>query len=131
MNHEPDQEAAMLSVNRIEHFFEGRKFEQLLDSLASNGVDLPLPLRIRLGQSQAAAVALGLRRLLELTYGPTALSRSMTAQLLATQEPDGSFDHDPLATAAAVAAFGKLLGEATHQASAVEASAARERALVA
>ncbi|MCX5658208.1 MAG: hypothetical protein NTW19_00620 [Planctomycetota bacterium] len=84
----------MLSVNLIERLFRGRRFEQLLDSLAANGLSLPLPLRVRLAQTPAAAVALGLRRLVELTYGPTTLSREMAGFLVVLQGEDGSFGGD-------------------------------------
>ncbi len=120
----------MLSVNLIERFFQGRRFEQLLDNLASNGMDVPLPLHIRLAQVNAAPVALGLRRVLELTYGPTSLSRQMTDYLLGAQEVDGSYGRDSLATAAAVAALGKLLAERYHQGGVGGAGGTAEIAIV-
>jgi hypothetical protein len=62
-------------------------------------------------------MALALRRLVELTYGPTAQTRELAADLLALQNPDGSFSGaepgcgDPLATAAAAAALGRVIRE--------------------
>jgi hypothetical protein len=99
----------MLSVHLIDRYFRSGRNEQLLAGVLANGLEAPLPLRARLGQSRAAAVALGLRRVLELTYGPTALSLDMMQALLADQGEDGSFDGDPVVTAAAVAALGRLL----------------------
>lgn len=99
----------MLSVHRIERQFRGRHFEPLLAAIEANGVQLPLGLRARLLQSPVAAVALGLRRLCELTYGLTSLARDMADALLHWQRADGSFDGDPLATAAAIAAFSRWL----------------------
>ena len=120
----------MLSVNLIDRFFRARRYEPLLEGLATNGMVLPLPLRVRLSQSPVPAVALGLRRLVELTYGPTSLSGEMTGFLLAAQAEDGSFDGDPLATAAAAAALGRVIHE--QPAAADQAvTAARGRALAA
>lgn len=121
----------MLSVTLIERCFRGRRFEQLLDNLAANGLELPLPLRVRLAESPASPVALGLRRLVDLTYGPTSLSREMAGYLVVLQAPDGSFQGDPLATAAAAAAMGKLLADRNHRAGAAPLEGPRERALAA
>lgn len=99
----------MLSVNLLERHFESRRFDRILDGVADNGLNLPLPLRIRLSQSPVSSAALGLSRLVELTYGPTPLSRAMTRFLMESQEPDGSFGFDPLTTATVVAALGKLI----------------------
>ena len=104
----------MLSLNLIDRTLEQREYDRLLRELARNGLIMPLPLRIRLGQGPVAAVALGLRRVVELTYGPTPLARRLVAELLERQRPDGTFADDsdqpcPLATAAAVAALARLL----------------------
>lgn len=120
----------MLSVNHIQKHFETGRLEALMDAVADNGLELPLPLRIRLTQVPATSVAMGLRRLVELTYGPTTLSRSMTRYLLEAQEADGSFAHDPLATAAAVSALTKLQFE-HRNAGEPEVALARERGLAA
>ena len=101
----------MLSINLIQRHFQANHLDSLLDALSANGLELPLPLRIRLGQANASAVAMALRRVIELTYGPTGLSRELTAHLLKDQQPDGSYSQDPLATAAVVSAFGRLLME--------------------
>ncbi len=99
----------MLSVPLILRHFEHGRHEHLLEAIAANGMALPLTLRVRLSQLPGAAVALGLRRLVELTYGPTHLSRDMIAWLLQRQAPDGGIDGDVLATAAAAAALGRVL----------------------
>ncbi len=101
----------MFSVNLIERHFESHRFEQILLGVVQNGLQLPLPLRIRLAQSPIAAVALGLRRLVDLTYTPTQLSQQMAAFTISCQEPDGSFGYDPLPTACVIAALGKVLTE--------------------
>ena len=108
----------MLSVNRIERDLESGEPERLLKSLADNGMVMPLPIRVRLAGSGAAVLGLALRRLVELTYGPTAQSRQILARLLPMQNPDGTFPggmdgtgRDPLATAAAVAALGRVLAD--------------------
>ncbi|MFA9477645.1 hypothetical protein ACERK3_04985 [Phycisphaerales bacterium AB-hyl4] len=99
----------MLSLHRIEKQFHAGEHERLLRQVLDNGLRLPLPLRVRLSQGRATAIAMGLRRVVELTYGPGPLSRAMIAALLAEQSASGAFladdRPDPLATAAAVSAL--------------------------
>lgn len=112
----------MLSVSLIERTLETRDYDRLLRDLADNGMSLPLSLRLRFGQSPTAPLALALRRLVELTYGPTALSRQLVDRLLRDQRPDGSFpgdtpesdaadDRDPLATATALAGLSRVASD--------------------
>jgi hypothetical protein len=108
----------MLSINFIERLFAGRRFDQLIDAIAANGLVLPLSLRVRLAQSPVAATALGLKRVAELTYRPTTLSRAMAAELIAAQRGDGSFagdddqqSGDPILTAVVAAALGVLIAD--------------------
>ncbi len=128
----------MLSVHQIERQFRARHFESLLRGVAPIGIDWPLPLQIRLGSQPVAAMALALKRVIELTYGPTALSRELTQAIIDQQNADGSFGDsgirgplgDPLATAAVIAALSALAHEhasAPHP----EAAVALERALAA
>lgn len=120
----------MISVNLIQRHFQAGHLDQLLDGLSLGGLNLPLPLRVRLSQNPACALALGLRRLVELSYGPTDPGREMMARLLGCQDADGSFGSDPLVTACAAAALGRV--EAEHGRWADEPVApARERALAA
>lgn len=95
----------MLSVNLIQRLFETRRFEQLLEAVASNGLELPLPLRARLAQTNIAPIALGLRRVADLTYGPTTLSRAMTDTLVASSRSQLGEPTDPLTAATLAAAF--------------------------
>lgn len=107
----------MLSVSLIERTLETRDYDRLLRDLADNGMDMPLSLRLRLGQSPTAPLGLALRRLVELTYGPTALSRQLVDRLLREQQPDGTFPgdaddgRDVLATAAALAGLGRVAAD--------------------
>lgn len=135
----------MLSVYQIQRHFQTGHFDPLLRGVAPIGMALPLPLQVRLSGQPAAVIALALKRVLELTYGPTALSRELTAALLDRQNADGSFGEaastgmtstgaisqgDPLATASAIAALGAREREhasAPHP----EAAIARERAIAA
>lgn len=125
----------MLTAEMIHRHFEAGDYEKLLREVAANGMEPPLPLRLRLSQGSVPAIALGLRRLVELTYGPTPASHDMLAALLARQRADGAFvaggdGPDPLATATAAAALGQVVAD--HPAAATEpVSAARERALAA
>lgn len=98
----------MLSLHQIQSLFRSGRRDQLVTALTVNGLPLPMPLQIKLAGSPAAAIALGLRRLSELTYGPTPVGRAMLQALLARQQEDGSFDGDALATAAALAAINQL-----------------------
>lgn len=130
----------MLNVYQIERHFRGGNFDPLLRGVAPIGLDLPLPLQVRLSSQRAAVIALALRRVIEVTYGPTALSRELTAALLDRQNGDGSFGDgakdgglavgDPLATAAAVAGL-TALGREHSNTPNPEAALARERAIAA
>ena len=103
----------MLSVSLLQRYFDSGDYEKLVKSRADNGLPMPLPIQARLAHA-VPATALALGRLVELTYGPTELSRQMTSLLLARQRPGGAFAGgdeaaDPLATAVAVAALGAVL----------------------
>ncbi len=129
----------MLSLHTIERAIENRDLDRLLRELTANGLDLPLPLRVRLSSSEAAGLALGLRRVVELTYSPTPLSRDLTARLLSLQNARGGFgeaDHpaaatDPLTTACVVSALSKLLSDHRSIDNRDEVYAARDRAIAA
>ncbi len=73
----------MLSVYLIERYFKRGRWDSLLDGLAGNGLEMPLPLRARLSGSPTAVTALALRRVGQLSWGPTALSRAMRERLVA------------------------------------------------
>lgn len=104
----------MLSVSLLQRYFDAGQFDRMVKGLVANGSPLPLPLQARLSHA-APATAMALRRLVELTYGSTGLSRQMTTVLLALQRPGGSFagddEADPIATAAVAAALGAVLRE--------------------
>ncbi len=104
----------MLSDNHIQKLFDTQDHGRMIACLAENGTAMPLALQARLTQPVAAA-GLGLRRLVELTYGPTPLSHDMADALMAAQSPDGAFqgtcDRDPLATATAAAGLAAVLRE--------------------
>ncbi|MEO1235775.1 MAG: hypothetical protein AAFX76_03185 [Planctomycetota bacterium] len=99
----------MLSVSLIERTLDTRDYDRLLRGLDDNGLAMPLSLRLRLAEHPAGATGLGLRRLVELTYGPSALSRRLVRALLDDQCEDGTFSasvgdgRDPLLTACALA----------------------------
>jgi len=130
----------MLSVYQIERHFRSRHIDTLLRGVSPLGMELPLPLMVRLSAEPVAVIALALRRVLELTYGPTPLSRELIAYLLEHQNNDGSFGDgttgnvngpgDPLATAAVVAALTALAREHANTPH-PEAALARERAIAA
>jgi len=80
----------MLSIRTIDRALQSKDYDRLLSDLARNGLVLPLPLRVQLAESPAGARGLGLRRLVELTYGPTALTRDLVRRLIACQSPGGA-----------------------------------------
>lgn len=114
----------MLSVNLMQRTLEAGDHDRLLRELSDNGLTLPLSLRVALSASEPAVLGLALRRLVELTYGPTSLSRDLIGKLLDHQQADGTFldraeasahrreeTPDPLTTAAALAGLARLMAE--------------------
>lgn len=107
---EPD----MLSIHTIDRTLESKDYDRLLRDLTRNGLVMPLPLRVQLAESAVGAKGLGLRRLVELTYGPTALARQLIDGLLRAQSPTGAAldaaDRPScLLTAALAAGLGRVL----------------------
>ena len=100
----------MLTLPTIQRCHRTRDHERLLRALRDNGTILPLPLQVRLSSLPMAVMALGLRRVVELSYGPTPLSREMLAALLDWwRVADAGRGVDPLATAALAAAIAAVL----------------------
>lgn len=104
----------MLSIQLIDKTLQTQDHDRLLRELCRNGLVMPLPLRVRMGSAPIGAAALGLRRLVELTYGPTALSRELTAMLVHAVQPGrGVLDAEgqacPVLTAAVAAGLGRLV----------------------
>ncbi|MGB1126383.1 MAG: hypothetical protein ACPG4Q_14360 [Phycisphaeraceae bacterium] len=104
----------MLSINTIDRALENKDYDRLLRDLTRNGLVMPLPLRVQLAESAVGARGLGLRRLVELTYGPTALSRQLISSLLRAQSPTGAAldaagRPSCLLTAALAAGLGRVL----------------------
>lgn len=124
----------MLSAHRLERLFRAGQFSQMLREMLENGLEVPFPLHVRLGQTAVAAVGLGLRRTLELSYGPRPETFIMARRLIHEQGEDGSFHGDPLATAVAAAALDALI-EDSHTYSGMDAAdrseleSTRDRAL--
>ncbi|MEM8783354.1 MAG: hypothetical protein AAGE65_10940 [Planctomycetota bacterium] len=100
----------MLSLHRIRRHIDDAQPQRLWSDLAQSGLTWPLPLRVRLESSPAAAWALALRRVCELTHGPTPLADQLTDHLLHCQQPHGAWcdetgRDDALLTALAAAAL--------------------------
>lgn len=103
----------MLSISNIDRTLQSRNYDRLLQDLARNGLVMPLPLRIQLAESAAGARGLGLRRLIELTYGPTAQTFELMRKLMAAQSPSGAvLDGAGRASCLLTAAFAAGLGRA-------------------
>lgn len=103
----------MLSIHTIDRTLQSKDYDRLLRDIGQNGLVMPLPLRVQLAESPVGACGLGLRRLIELTYGPTALTRELVARLIKAQSPDGSLpDAAGRASCLLTAAFTAGLGRA-------------------
>ncbi|MEQ9461744.1 MAG: hypothetical protein RIG82_12410 [Phycisphaeraceae bacterium] len=76
----------MLSLPQIQRHVLSSDTDQLLGDLARNGTLLPLPIRLQLSHSIEAGLGLALRRVAELTHGPTQLSRTIMERLLMSQQ---------------------------------------------
>ncbi len=87
----------------------------LQHQFACDAACLSLPLKIRLSRGPVTAIALSLHRLTELTHEPTPIRQEMTMALLVQQRTDGAFGidgpPDPLPTAAAIAALGRVVNQ--------------------
>lgn len=104
----------MLSIHAIDRSLDSNDYDRLLRDLDRNGLVMPLPLRVQLAESPVGAKGLGLRRLVELTYGPTLLARQLIAGLIHAQSPTGAAldaaDRPScLLTAALAAGLGRVL----------------------
>ena len=108
----------MLSISTIDRALEQRDYDRLLRDLGRNGLVMPLPLRVQLAESAVGACGLGLRRLIELTYGPTALTRQLIDKLIRAQAssgiktgaiPDAAGRPSCLLTACFAAGLGRVL----------------------
>lgn len=104
----------MLSIATIDRALERRDYDRLLRDLGRNGLVMPMPLRIQLAESAAGARGLALRRLVELTFGPTALTHHLIHKLIAAQTPTGALADAAgrpscLLTAAFAAGLGRVL----------------------
>ena len=104
----------MLSIHAIDRCLDTNDYDRLLRDLDRNGLVMPLPLRVQLAESPVGAKGLGLRRLIELTFGPTALSRQLIDSLIRAQSPTGAAldaaDRPScLLTAALAAGLGRVL----------------------
>lgn len=115
----------MLSIHTIDRTLESKDYDRLLRDLTRNGLVMPLPLRVQLAESPVGAKGLGLRRLVELTYGATSLSKQLIQSLLRAQSLEGAAmdaANRPscLLTAALAAGLGRVLrdhrdgGDAEH-----------------
>ncbi|MEM1445409.1 MAG: hypothetical protein AAGF84_05090 [Planctomycetota bacterium] len=104
----------MLSLHRIRRHLDDAQPHRLWADLAQSGLNWPLPLRVRLESAPAAAWALALRRVCELTHGPTPLAEQLIDRLLHCQQPHGAWCDEagrdqPLLTALAAAALRRRL----------------------
>jgi hypothetical protein len=111
----------MLSVNLLERTLDAGDYDRLLRELSDNGLSLPLAIQVALASNPAAVQGLALRRLVELTYGPTTLSKQLQAELRNAQGADGGFAAasaeggsqeqmcDALCTAAALSGLARVM----------------------
>lgn len=118
----------MLSPASIARYVTARRIGQLLEAVIANGQYLPVMIKVWFSQvGQTPALALGLKRVVELSRRPTPAAAMLTETLLGAQAEDGSFDHDPAATAVAASALFHLLHD--HHAHDSQVASAHERAI--
>lgn len=107
------EESPMLSIHAIDRRLQSKNYDRLLSDLGRNGLVMPLPLRVQLAESAAGARGLGLRRLIEMTYGPTAMTRDLVRRLITAQSPTGAvLDAAGRPSCLLTAAFAAGLGRA-------------------
>jgi|GEM_PF-5496510 len=117
----------MLTPTMIARLIASDRPGQLLDAIISNGQYLPRSVHAHLLHSPVSLLALGLKRVVELSRGPHPARDQLTRDLLDAQLEDGSFDADPLATAYAVAALASLMQD--RQGASPEVCQAHDRAV--
>ncbi|MEM6331919.1 MAG: hypothetical protein AAF823_01105 [Planctomycetota bacterium] len=100
-----------MSENRLAGLLHDANPDRVIDAVVRGGLPLSLTLRVRLAASPSACRGLLLRRLTDISFGPTRLSRSLTKRLLDDQASDGGWEGDPLATACVVAALARVTAE--------------------
>ncbi len=102
----------MLNLRRIERDFSRHRHEALLHEVLAQ-MDLGLCAGLFSGPEARAicGVALGLRRAMELSYGPQAAVAEMSQWLADEQASDGSFAGNVVATACAAAALERRVND--------------------
>jgi hypothetical protein len=99
----------MLSLPQIQRHLLSGEHDQLLHDLSRNGTLLPLPIRIQLAGSASACRALALRRVAELTHGPTLVSRIILDRLISAEAERGHDGDSVVALAAQLAGLARAL----------------------
>jgi hypothetical protein len=92
----------MLTISLIDRLFTQERFSNLLTQLSRNHLPLPNQVKARLQDAPSGVIALGLRRVIDLSFTPTVTGKAMLSFITDRQEHDGSFHHCPLATAAVI-----------------------------
>jgi hypothetical protein len=102
----------MLGINAIHRLLDSQHHARVVEGCLCATPPLPLSIRLQLqsdGNQETVALALGLQRVLELSYRITADAASLASRLLSTQRPDGGFGNEentsPTVTIQALAAL--------------------------
>jgi hypothetical protein len=101
----------MLTISLIDRLFTQERFGNLLTQLSRNHLPLPAAIKLRLEEAPAGVIALGLRRVIDLSFIPTVTGRAMLSYITDRQNPQGDFHHCPLATAAAIGVLSRWCRE--------------------
>jgi hypothetical protein len=101
----------MLTVMLIDRLFTQERFSSLLRELSRNHLPLPLSVHMKLEDAPSGVVALGLRRVIDLSFMPNVTSRAMLTYILDHQSALGDFHQCPIATAACAGVFGRWTRE--------------------
>ena len=100
----------MLGINAIHRLIDAERYSEVIEGCLRSSMPLPLSIRLQLESSSSmrtSAIALGLTRIVDLSYRVTDGAQGLAAQLLYSQRDDGGFGGDscPAVTVQALAAL--------------------------
>ncbi len=101
----------MLTITLIDRLFTQERFGNLLTQLSRNHLPLPGTVKLRLEEAPAGVIALGLRRVIDLSFVPTVTAKAMLSFITDRQNAEGDFHQCPLATAAAIGVLSRWCRE--------------------
>lgn len=103
----------MLGINAIHRLIDAERYSEVIEGCLRSSMPLPLSIRLQLasgGNERIGAVALGLGRVLDLSYRITDNATALARELLSHQRDDGGFGQKvcPALTVQALASLAAL-----------------------